>query len=212
MNWKIVVLGLGLTATVGAVSAHADTITDPTSGAVYTLTYTTTGTPDVYNVYLTVDASAYNQSLGYSTYLQDVALKLFPNNNDYDWSVVDSAPTGYSSTTTPGGLNGSGCDTSGAGFFCLDYTLSDLGAPAGQGSGDIYNFEFTVEGTHLMTDLDAATVKADYVYVKNGNVKKDGADSDSITVSPAPEPSSLALLGTALLGVGLLTKKMSGAV
>lgn len=201
-----------------AAAAHADTVTDPTSGVSYTLSYAASGTPDVYNVYLTVDTSGYDgPSTKYPDFLDDVALQLAAQDSDYSMTVV-SAPAGYATSVVDGGLNGSGCNASGNGFYCLDYIGAGLGLPTGS-AGDVYNFEFAVTDTSGLGGKDGlytngdSNVEANYAYLNTntGNVGGE-KDNDTITMSPAPEPSSIALLGTALLGAALLAKKFTGAI
>jgi hypothetical protein len=214
MKLKAVVFGLFFLAGMLGVTAHADTITD--SGSTYTLSYTNPSS-GVYDIYLTIDASGYDGgSSTFPNFLHDVALQLAKDDSDYSSVTVLSAPSGYASTITDGGLNGTGCNASGSGFFCLDYTGSGLGVAAGN-PGDLYTFEFEVDDANplgsrhgLFTD-DSSNVEADYEFMntRTGNVNGNKFN-DKITMSPAPEPASIALLGTALLGFALLTKKMGG--
>lgn len=214
---KKLLLGGFALALVSATAAYADTITD--AGSTYTLSYTT-HSAGVYDVYLTIDASGYSGgSSVYPNFLHDVALQLAKDDSDYTSITVLAAPAGYASTVTDGGLSGMGCNASGSGFFCLDYTGSGLGVAANDGNSDVYQFVFQVDDAnplgskHGLFDDDSSNVEADYEFLntRTGNVNGKKYNN-TITMSPAPEPSSIALLGTALFGVALLTKKMSGAV
>jgi hypothetical protein len=216
MKLKIAVFGLFFLAGMLGVTAHADTITD--AGSTYTLSYTNPSS-GVYDVYLTIDASAYSGgSATYSNFLHDVALQLAKDDSDYDSVTVLSSPAGYADTITDGGLSGTGCNASGSGFFCLDYTGSGLGVAAGN-PGDIYTFEFQVDDAdplgskHGLFDDNSSNVEADYEFLNTRTNNVNGMKvNDKITMSPAPEPASIALLGTALLAAALLAKKLRVAV
>lgn len=204
---SLAVLGL-------APAAFADTVQDTTSGVVYTLLYTTTPTANTFDVYLTIDTSGYDgPNTKFPNFLNDVALQLASQDSDYTMTVL-SAPTGYASTVTDGGLGQNGCNASGNGFYCLEYTGAGLGLPTAS-SGDVYQFEFSVfdanglGGRHGLFTDDSSNVEANYLFMNtnNGNVGGN-KDNDRITMSPTPEPSSLMLLGTGMLGaMGALRRR-----
>jgi len=204
---KQTLLLTGVALLAAAPAAYADSVTDTGDNVTYSLNYTTTGTANTFDVYLTIDASAYDgSSKVYPDFLNDVGLQLAASDSDYTVQVL-SAPTGdYASTLVDGGLSSTGCNASGSGFYCLAYTGSGLGLPTGS-AGDVYTFEFAVTdpngfgGAHGLYTGDQSNVEANYEWLNT----KTGAlgsqkDNDPITLSPAPEPSSLALLGTSILG------------
>jgi hypothetical protein len=205
---SLAVLGL-------APAAYADSVQDSTSGVVYTLEYAQTATANTFDVYLTIDASGYDgPNTKFPNFLNDVALQLASQDSDYTVTVL-SAPTGYATTVTDGGLGQNGCNASGNGFYCLEYTGTGLGLATAAPS-DVYQFEFSVfdanglGGKHGLFTDDSANVEANYLFMNtnNGNVGGN-KDNDAITMSPTPEPSSLMLLGTGVLGAaGVLRRRL----
>ena len=168
-------------------------------GSIYTLTYTATSNPDVFDIFLTVDTSG---STLPGDFLNAVAPKV---SSSFTSVSLISAPSTFT-TVVPGGLNANGCSGSGSGFFCSG-SSSVTGVPVG--SGDVYNFEWALtlaSPSDLM--LTGDSIKALYV---DANGKQAGITSADITLqpgtTPVPEPESLLLVCTGFLGAAVSIRR-----
>jgi hypothetical protein len=185
-------------------SAKADTI-GPTGcgsclGSSYTLTYTTTANPDVFDIFLTVDTTATTLP---GDFLNAVAPKVS--------SSIVGTPTfisGPFGTVIDGGIASGGCNGSGAGFFCSGGTGLAIG------TGHVYSWEWAVTLSSpgdLFLLPNEASIKASYVTTATGTGNA-GITSEDITLQPGgtpavPEPSTLMLLGTGALGLAGIIKR-----
>jgi PEP-CTERM motif len=164
-------------------------------GSSYTLTYSTTANPDVFDIFLTVNTTATTLP---GDFLNAVAPKV---SSSFTNIAFISGPFG---TVEDGGIAAGGCNGAGAGFFCSGGTGLAIG------SGDVYNWEWAItlaSPGDLFTGSDEASIKASFVTPKGGNA---GITSEDITLqpgSPVPEPSTLMLLGTGALGIAGAIKR-----
>jgi len=198
--------------TLGGSTALADPI-GPDCGSgnclgnIYTLQYSQTslqkGT-DNYTITLTIDSSTFVDGAD-SGFLMAVS----PNINGWSNATLISAPGGTAdwSATLSGGLDSSGCNGKGTPFFCNN-ALSQ-GSFNEVASSTPFEFAWTVTDSTLPTGTNGSHIKA---WFDNSRGKNLGITSADITLHPGtttstPEPSSLLLLGSGLIGVGSFLKR-----
>lgn len=214
-NLRLSVLALSVFATA-ATAARANTIgpsgctNSSCNGDSYTLSYSPAGGNTV-DVFLTIDGTGFNA--GTPAYLHAVALKLTDKASNVVSVNLVSPPTPAVFTSTVGtGLNNAsaGCGGGSNGYFCSQ-SSNTTGVAVGA-AGDVYTFEWALtlnSLANLNTTSQGAEVKA--LYVDGNGIKVGAITSEPITLDPTatPEPSSLMLLGSGVLGLaGILRRRI----
>jgi hypothetical protein len=194
-------------ASVGTY-AHADTVTD--LGTSYSLSYKTTTIPNQYAVALSVDTSGFRGDAG----LRAVSLVLARtdgSNVAASSGSYNHSASGFNFATGAASVSASGCDGTGSGY-CFA-TPDQLGAGIGLAQF-VYMFDFLVtlpNNVMLSTAVGADQVRAVYLFpdglVHSAITSKNITLSLEPSLAPVPEPSTLLLMSTGLLGLGLMWRR-----
>ena len=130
------------------------------------------------------------------------------NNEGSGWMVAP--PTGF--TLMSGGLDSSGCNGHGAGFFCFTQPSSAVGMTPLAANSSL-SFMFSISGTGLSTwmpdfKINWLGTKNNYDLVSEALTPTAGGSGTGRSV---PEPASLGLLGLGLAGLGLARRRKARA-
>src|SRR5262249_22572221 len=183
--------GIAFAASAASIGPSCGTC----QGSIYSIETTTltpiatTASSETWDIVYTIDTSGYT---GGGTHLTQVALKV---SSSISSGTLVSAPGGVGDwNVIMGGINASGCSMAGSGFDCASATSIGV-SPVVPGGTYTWVFQLTLPTGGLLTDSNHSGVRARYVD-DSGN-KVGALVSESITLSTAPEPPTLLLLGTA---------------
>ena len=211
-----VLLVLGQPAAADPIGPDCDTC----QGAIYQLEsflLDDNATEDLYAIRLTMNTAGLTTAPDPAFAVDSVAVKTTAQNDAWVGGFsLFAAPGGTASwNQVLGGINASGCDGSGSGFFCEDWVGAGVGAAVG--GTLVFLWTGLVDPSDLQTGFLDASIKARFVNAdgeKTGDLLSEGITLqpgppgvDPREITEVPEPATLLFLGAGLTGLGVLRRQ-----
>ena len=186
------------------------------NGSIYTLNYYQSANQintTNYTLQLLVDASGF-QNGNTTAYLAAIA----PNVPGWSNAMLIAAPggTGDWSATQSGGLNSSGCDGSGAPFFCNSALSTGSFNQADPAASASWEFLWTLTDATPLNQLQGG-LKALYTDAQGNKIGPVLSEDMTFTpvpppVTPVPEPATWTLMLLGLAGVAWIEHRRHAPV